>query len=455
MNTYVPFALGLLAYLVGIPIVRFIWRFFGFPRKGENKYFIDKEGRIQIFHGVNICNSAKWVDDRLPWHSDREYQMLKDHGFNIVRFLIFWEAIEPEQGKFNMEYIVKVKEHISKLNGLGITVLLDLHQDVYNKKFLGNGFPDWTLPKEEYPFKPQKTWYMNYFQKPVRESYKHFWGSEELKMSYIVMLMFVHDQFSDMPNVIGVDVMNEPFPPLPFFLNFEKGTLREFYQEIFFLTVSRDNKIPFFFEPAIQTSAGIPSDLIGLDRAITWKKYIPHYYPPLSHYNGTYSKLAKLLMTIALRAKAREAQVIKSPYIIGEVGVCKPVKNRFVFIEDFSNQADKLHMSWTWWSYDKEGHDPQGLLDNEGNPNEFMEALTRPYPHKIAGTDPVYYIEGDRFYMEYYSDMSIKAPTEIYIPGEIASILSNTTWEDTGSGVRKFFAKEKGKQTIEIIYGNK
>jgi endoglycosylceramidase len=451
MNTYVLFILGLSVYFIGIPVVRFICRFFSFPKKGENKYFLDKEGRIQIFHGVNICNNAKWVDERLPWHSDREYQMLKDHGFNIVRFLIFWEAIEPEQGKYNTEYILKVKEHINKLNDLGITVLLDLHQDVYNKKFLGNGFPDWTLPKEEYPFEPQKEWYMNYLQKAVIESYKHFWKSEELKRSYIAMLLFVQDQFTDMSNVIGIDVMNEPMPPLPFFFNFEKRTLVDFYRDIAFNAVGRDHKIPFFFEPAIQTSAGIPSDLDG-NSIKTWKKYIPHYYPPLSHYSGTYGKLGKFLMMIALRAKAREAQIVRSPYIIGEIGISKQVKNCFDCIADFINLADKYHMSWTWWSYDKENHDVQGLLDNEGNPNAVMESLTCPYPQRIAGTDPVYYIKGNQFYLEYYSDMSIETPTEIYIPGKMDSIISNTTWEDTGSGVRKFYAKEKGKQTIDIIW---
>lgn len=455
MSNGIFFFLVLLSYLILRPILKFILNFFSFPRKGQSKYFVDPQGRIKIYHGVNICNYSKWSEDRLPWHTEKDYQRLKEHGFNLVRFVIFWEAIEPEKGVYNQEYITKVKNHIKILSDLGIDVILDLHQDLYNKKFSGNGFPDWALPEGDLPFEPKKDWYMNYLNKSVIKSYNHFWNSYELKSKYIDLLSHVQDQFKDTDNVIGIDVMNEPVPPLPSIFNFETKILYSFYRILKIEMTGKIQTIPFFLEPPIYTSAGIPSFLYSKS-SMALSKYIPHYYPPFCHYKGTYNKFNKFLMFIGLRSKARESQKIKSPFIIGEFGIAPKVKNRFTCIKDFINLSDKYCMSWAWWAYDKIEHDIQGLLDNEGNPNLVMESLTRAYPQRIAGTNPTYYNDGDRFYLEYTDDMGCKAPTEIYIPGKIINITSNTSFvlDSDDRGIRKFYNKEKGKQKIEITWGS-
>jgi endoglycosylceramidase len=439
---------------VVVPILSFIYKFVASPKKGKTKYFHDKEERILFFHGVNICNSSKWAIDRLPWHKREDYEKLKKHGFNLVRFLIYWEAFEPEKGKYNLNYIRKVKEHIAILNNLDISVILDVHQDLYNSKFLGNGFPNWTLPKKEYPFKANKIWYKNYLKKAVIKSYEHFWSSISLKKCYTDMLMHLQEQFIGIPNIIGIDVMNEPFPILPRFFNFERKILAEFYQYIELTRTIKAYKIPFFYGPAIWGSTGIPSLL--LKNVYThWRHFIPHYYPPFCHYNGAYNTIDKWLMNLAIRSKAREAQIIRSPFIIGEFGLSASIKNKFNSISDFSDLADKYHMSWLWWSYDKEEHSVYGLLDTNGNPNATMKELTRAYPQKVAGLNPVFYNSKNTFYIEYTCDTFSIFPTEIFIPGRVLSISTNTlhTPEDTyTNGILQFYQKIPGKQIIEIIW---
>lgn len=453
MNAYFYFMSAFVLCLIVYPLFDFLCKFFIFPRKGDNSYFRDKFGRIQIFHGANVCNASKTSEDMLPWHTEKEYRLFKEHGFNVIRFLIFWEAIEPEKGNYNLEYIAKVKGHIEILNNLGINVVLDIHQDLFNKKFGGNGFPDWALPEKEYKFNPQKEWYKNYFQKAVLKSYSNFWKSHDLKQSYIKMVAFVHEQFKGYPNILGIDVMNEPFPTIPFIARHERVHLTGLYYAIQVEISGKKDKIPLFFEPAIHTSAGIPT-YIMLFGGKNLRRFIPHYYPPFCHNKGTYSILDNVLMKIGLRAKAREAQMFSSPFFIGEFGVSKNVKNRFNAIYDFLNISDKLSMSWTWYPYDKEFYSTHGMLDDSGNPNQVMNILSRPFPHYISGTDPVFYNKGDTFCLEYNSKCDIEAPTEIYIPGIINSVNTNTSYTSNSEpqSIHKFYNVQKGKQVIEISW---
>ena len=37
-------------------------------------------------------------------------------------------------------------------NKHGIYVLLDAHQDLFNRKFCGEGFPDWAINRTNFPF---------------------------------------------------------------------------------------------------------------------------------------------------------------------------------------------------------------------------------------------------------------------------------------------------------------
>ena len=450
MNSYLYFIAVVLIFFLGIPVIRFIYRFFRAPKKGETKYFQDSHGRICIFRGANVCNASKTTEDMLPWHTEKEYKLFKEYGFNVIRFLVFWEAIEPEKGKYNEDYILKVRNHIRLLNTLGINVIVDIHQDLFNKKFTGNGFPNWALPEGDYKFTPQKDWFMNYFQEAVIKSYKNFWKSKALQQKYVDMVVYVHEHVKDFSNVLGIDVMNEPFPTLPFIFMFEKNALSDLYHSIQLELAGKSNRLPIFFEPAIQTSAGIPSYVH------CWgaKRYIPHYYPPFCHNKGVYRAIDSLLMAVGIRAKAREAQLYSSPFIVGEFGVGKDVKNRFNAIHDFLNISDKYGMSWTWYTYDKEEHSTQGMLDDYGNPNAIMNLLSRPFPHYIAGTNPVFYNEVDKFYLEYDNTDDIKAPTEIYIPGVVVDVKTNTTFvtDDSNRSVVKFYNKEPGKQTIRITW---
>src|SRR5215467_7235323 len=121
-----------------------------------------------------------------------QIKLLKDLGFNIVRFLVMWKAIEPRPNP-NLDqllpqgenYLNLVKEIIDVLYSYGLFVIIDFHQDIAHEIYGGDGFPDWALGIDEFHIKPvelplskiryrdwQVAYYLNYL---VINTLQSFW----------------------------------------------------------------------------------------------------------------------------------------------------------------------------------------------------------------------------------------------------------------------------------------
>ena len=73
----------------------------------EGTYFMrDSDDRVVILHGLNIMSSSKGDPERLPVLTEQDVERYAQlWGFNAVRYLIFWDAIEPSRGEYDAEYL--------------------------------------------------------------------------------------------------------------------------------------------------------------------------------------------------------------------------------------------------------------------------------------------------------------------------------------------------------------
>lgn len=219
-------------------------------------WFVDLEGRPTLLRGVNLGGSTKvpyspdgathlgvdfdgWRDvsfvgrpaplDELDRHLDR----IERWGFNVLRFLVTWEAIEHAgPGEHDEAYLDYVRECVRRAGERGLLVFIDPHQDVWSRWTGGDGAPYWTL--ELAGMRPERfvsagavalnalDWPGNYMTAPVATMWTLFYGGDvyapprlrgvqaELQDRYLASIGAVAERIADLDNVLGYDTLNEP-----------------------------------------------------------------------------------------------------------------------------------------------------------------------------------------------------------------------------------------------------
>jgi hypothetical protein len=235
----------------------------------QGRWFKDSKGRYVLFRGVNFGSRSKLapylpiaplnVRDVKDLDLKKEIEtvkteldLLKHLGFNFIRLLISWKAIEPRPNP-NLDeilpegrrYLGYVKEIIDELYKRDLYVLLDFHQDIAHEIYGGDGFPDWALAIDSKYKKPKpsnlrdKKWVVAYMiNKLVKNTLKSFWennliNTEAGLKNYPVrthlektvgqtVRFFRSNDMNDPqkqegiekghPAIIGIEPFNEPHP---------------------------------------------------------------------------------------------------------------------------------------------------------------------------------------------------------------------------------------------------
>lgn len=233
----------------------------------DGKWFVDEKGRKVILRGVNLGGSTKVPYDNGGTHvktdfsdhadvsfvnrpfpideADEHFARLKNWGFNSLRLLTTWEAVEHNgPGNYDTEYIdyfAKVCEIASKHD---FYTFIDPHQDVWSRMTGGDGAPGWTFDKigiditklaesdaaltmqHHYPDNyPQMTWAMNHYRFGAATMFTLFFGGNDFAPKCLIEGIPVQEFFQshftnsmvelakplkDIENVIGFGPMNEP-----------------------------------------------------------------------------------------------------------------------------------------------------------------------------------------------------------------------------------------------------
>lgn len=195
----------------------------------------------------------------MPSYSPGEIRRERDElKSNSVRLLLQWRCMEPEQGQYDYDYLDRVESLVELYNANGMTVLLDMHQDLYcpgitESRNIGNGAPVWATHTDGLPVKDQTDWSFYYLQPGAIRAFDNFWNKygnhPELMDPYAQMWQVVAEHFSQHPGVFGYDLMNGPYGGtyLPNVL--ENGALAKLYEMTIDKIREVDNDAWIFVEP--------------------------------------------------------------------------------------------------------------------------------------------------------------------------------------------------------------
>ncbi len=235
--------------------------------KTKGAWFVDDTDRIVMLRGVNLGGSSKvptrpngatWNPEGFFDHqnvtfvgrpfplaeADEHFGRLKQWGFNCLRFLITWEAVEHAgPGIYDEEYLDYLHEILQKAGDYGFFVFIDPHQDVYSRFSGGDGAPGWTLEAAGFdirnfketgaaivhqthgdPF-PRMVWPTNAWKLAAATMFTLFFAGNDfapktkvdgmpiqdyLQQHYFNAMQKVAQKVKDLKCVIGFDTLNEP-----------------------------------------------------------------------------------------------------------------------------------------------------------------------------------------------------------------------------------------------------
>lgn len=183
---------------------------------------VDPNGKQVHFRGINLINKGikrpdgAWDFD--PTWPDAVWQRFADLGMNAVRLGIIWAALEPVPGQYDERYINLIKHQLDLAAQAGISVLLDMHQDLYAQRF-SDGAPDWAVLTDA-PYEATDLWSDAYLSSPaVQQAWDAFWENKEVPQTgrglqdhYAALWAHLAAAFHDHPALFAYDIMNEPAP---------------------------------------------------------------------------------------------------------------------------------------------------------------------------------------------------------------------------------------------------
>eukprot|EP00945_MAST-04E_sp_MAST-4E-sp1_P006840 g6840.t1 len=212
--------------------------------KGAYRVFEDIYGRERIFHGTNVVvKGPPWIPETEVFSTDtslseRDLELMQALGLNVIRLGTMWAGLEPERGVYNRTYMETVRKIVRMAEARGIYVLLDMHQDVLNEKFCGEGFPDWAvvddkeknyfgkfpmpihepytdLDKHGYPTRQdceRHPWANGYLAEETGSAWQALWTNVDgVRDSWGSVWEYIAAVFQNTTSVLGYELINEPF----------------------------------------------------------------------------------------------------------------------------------------------------------------------------------------------------------------------------------------------------
>jgi endoglycosylceramidase len=411
------------------------------PLGHEGRWITDAKGRVVILRGVNMVAKLPPYDPAAIGFSADDAAFLAAEGFNTVRLGIIYKGLEPTRGQYEDAYLASIARTARMLGRHGIHVLVDFHQDLYNERFNGEGFPDWAVDDDGLPAQPDVGFPGNYFVMPALwRAYDHFWANDPapdgtpLQDAFAAAWRHVAQRLRREPAVLGYDTFNETWPGSQWLTCLNPNgcplfdaQVTEFYRRVFDEIREADTRKMVFYEthPIFGGGADVHIGDTGDDNA----GFSFHVYCLGSTVGIPDDVLGQLSCPLGIDRPFERAQAQSDrtgdALLLSEFGATDAEGALTRDVE----AADRHMMSWQYWSY--WNRDPccerphEGILHDLSQPptgdnvkQEKLDLLVRPYPRAVAGVPVSFGFDpaSGTFELVYETDPSIDAPTEILVP---------------------------------------
>jgi endoglycosylceramidase len=389
----------------------------------DGRWITDAKGRVVILHGWNLVSKVGSYRPEDTGFGADDARFLKRSGFNTIRLGVIYKALEPNPPGADGEpdyadgYLRSIKRTQKLLARHGIYTLLDFHQDLYNERFQGEGWPDWQVLDDvagvQCPNELRQGFPANYLVNAgLNCAFDSFWANRQaagvgLQDRYAAAWRHVAERFRRAKRMLGYNIINEPWPgtqyptcvspagcPL-----FDQGPLQQFSERVIAAIREADPRTLAWYTPLVvfdfgaDTSLENPND----ERAgFAFNMYcliggFANFLPPNPLSDLSCSQTYELTLDNA-DAQAEEtgdALLMTEYAATNDIGV----------VDEVNDLADDHMVGWQQWHY-CECDDPttagggvQSVVVDPREPprgenvnRDKLLASARAYPQAVSGT---------------------------------------------------------------------
>ena len=324
---------------------------------GAVPYLADGAGRALLLRGVNDNALVQYATDypEAPTVTESDFAEMSSLGFNYVRLPVSWSRIMPEPGKLDQGYLHRVAEVVSWAKANGIGVLVDMHEDNYSLETdpgkEADGAPSWAIVDNGTACTPTVS-----TTACSLAAFKNFWADvpvagkpiQDWYLEAMTAVATATGTTSAASNVVGVELMNEPWPggPSPF----EQASVYPFYNKMITGLRTAGVRVPLWFEPSlirnVTDSAVAGAAKFSTDQNLV---YAVHIYTGV--FSAPYDPLASQpVMAMSYANAAKEASIFGTPFVVDEYGSsATPAWNSWLSAQ-LNNQNSSVVGSafWLW-----------------------------------------------------------------------------------------------------------
>jgi endoglycosylceramidase len=416
------------------------------PFSSAGGYVVDADGRVFVSHGVNMVYKVAPYEPSASGFGEDDAAFLRQEGFNSVRLGVIYKAVEPQPGVYDDAYLDDIAQTAALLVGHDIAPLVDFHQDMYNEKYQGEGWPDWAVIDDGAVNQPQAGFPNNYLTNPaLNRAFDNFWantagpGDVGIGDRFAAAWKHVAARFAGQDGILGYDLLNEPWPGngwqqcanpngCP---EFDQGRFTDFYKRTLAALRQGDNRHLAFYEPAVTWNFGGGSALPRFDDpklAMSWHVYC------LSPTTGPTSGACAQSEMLPFQNAQKRTESTTHPTLVTEFGATDDLAD----IRRIAEYADQFKVGWQYWHYcgckdpttqgpgDTQAivKDPARAPEGDNVKAEKLAVLVRPYPQLIAGTPTSWKYDADKkvFDFEYATTragggtFAGRPLTEVFVP---------------------------------------
>lgn len=399
----------------------------------------DAAGRVVLLRGVNATGDAKLPPFK-PLAKPELLDPLPKFGINALRLLFIWEALEPTRCQYSDAYMDYYEQVVQWAEQRGLYVIVDFHQDAFSRYILdgcGEGFPQWTVT-DVGQSQPDNTlscawWDFGMVFSPLhRKAWENFHEDKEgIRSRYIEMTKYVADRLAKHRNVIGYDLINEPWG--------NNEELASLFRDVGTAIRERHPSAILFVPAHPLIGAGIFDNTMQrppFDNMV----YSPHYYDPATYFLKIWFGNAPSWLLNNIKRTATAWQV---PMFLSEFGAPGTARKRGSYMEAIYQWLDDEFVSSTQWNYtpawtdtNKDGWNAEdfSIVDDKGN---LRSALfkPRPYPEKTAGR-PESFKRTERGFTYSWLQQPERGTTELFVPEHYLDNRKIRVEADTGLNAR-------------------